>query len=181
MENSQNQNIQSDGILNIPQKTNNKPSKTQIVWSVIVLSLAIIFFGFLLFSKYANQNKIPKSVISDTLPAGYKFSVLKKDQYPTGFPKDIIVKGGVWQRSEDTIVGSGERQRIVELVYNDVDITKLATEYEATLLKNAWKEVSKTNSEELVVYNYSKNNDTLAFIISPKGTGSFVNIKYMDK
>lgn len=151
-----------------------------IVIGAIVL-IAVVYFGIKQYGVYS-QSKQFKSVTSATLPEGYKYNVQKADQYPEGFPILIVVREGnpLWQRGEDTKVGTGERQRIVELLYT-LDSTKIASLYEANMAKDGWKSTSDETMKKSGLYYYTKKADTFSIMIVPKGTGSFVNLKYSTK
>ncbi|MFA5791966.1 MAG: hypothetical protein WC884_02925 [Candidatus Paceibacterota bacterium] len=171
MENLQNQNT---NITNEP----NKLKKSTLI-KVLVLILAFLVLGSFFFIKFPMQKSGPVTV--DTLPVGYKFTVMEAEQYPIGFPKSLIVKDGIWQRGEDTTTGDGKNLKIVELIYKKIEPATLVLSFEKTFKNNTWLIDSTQNSILPVVRVFNKTKEgksevATLIIIKVNEVDSLVNI-----
>lgn len=188
MDNLQNQgSFQSAGSLppNISKKSNN----IKIIWSVAVLALVLIllFAGYPFLSKFFIQGEkaitesATKLVIKDTLPIGYKFEAMAQSKYPTGFPENLIVKGGVWQRAEDTTDGTGNKLKIVELLYKKIEPIALLPSFQKKFKDDGWVIVDTKISNSSSVQIFKKNADAITLLIVPTSKDSLVNITLTTK
>lgn len=178
MENLQNQNTE---ILNESDKVN-KLNFTKVL--ILVLILVLIVLGALFFVKFKAQKSGPVTV--PTLPVGYKFTVMEENKYPSNFPKNLIVKDGIWQRAEDTTAGDGKNLKIVELIYKNVEPSTLVLSYEKTFKSNTWLLDNIKNSNTPVVRFFEKiekgvNQIAILTIIKVNEVDSLVNITISTK
>jgi hypothetical protein len=173
IENGQNQNI---GFVEKPEKI----SVIKIL--ILIILVVIVIFAGLLLSKFLNKtNQVPKPVLSDTLPAGYQFKVMAQNKYPVGFPENLIVKGGVWQRGEDTTAGDGKNLKIVELIYKNTEPAVLASSFEKTFKDDAWLITGAANNNLPIIRTFNKtekgvNEMVTLTIIKVNNVDSLANI-----
>jgi len=145
--------------------------------SVLILLILVVVGWFL----YENLREKP--VISNTLSESYKFTVMAKDQYPTGFPENVVVKEGnpIWQRGEDTTTGDGQRLKIVELIYAKTEPAILVSSFEGTFKSEAWLIDEKQNNDTPIVRVFNKTKEGVSetatlIIIKINEVDSLVNI-----
>lgn len=153
--------------------SNNKKKYLPIFW-ILGVVLVFLLVG-IVYLKIKSQPRIIKS-----LPKGYELKSMEAGKYPEGFPESMIFSGGDWQRAEDTKVASGERYRIVEIVYSapgDV----ITEEYKKILVKAGWRIVELRNSNGSDIYSFTKNNEEMVLTFSPTSKDVFVNITYKTK
>jgi len=156
-----------------------KTSISKIVLPV-VLVLVCLFVGYLLFYKSSFQGeKSVAPVIYDTLPEGYKFDVMAENKYPEGFPESLIVKGGEWQRAEDTENGYGKRMRVVELIYKRIEPAFLLPLFQKNFEDNNWTTDEIRNTGSTIVRVFGKDSDTMTLTIVPISENSLVNFTYV--
>ncbi len=158
--------------------------KKPIFWIVLVLVLlaviATIYFVSIQPSAPLTQNTAPERVFNP-LPDNYQYTVMEKDKYPTDFPKSLMVKGGVWQRGEDTVTATGERLRIVELTYSSTTPTTLATSFQTNFEKAGWKTTDNKTEASLIVKTFTKKIDTVILTIVKVGDKVLANVTLRTK
>jgi len=122
-----------------------------------------------------------KPVIKDTLPEGYMFTVAPAGQYPAGFPKDLVlVKNPEILRGEDTIVGSGDNQKIVDLLV-EKPAAEIFSLYNTEMPKKGWENIM-SKDEEVKSLGFKKgDNQFYVTILSKSTTTSQVNLTYVVK
>ena len=202
MDQIQNPNVQPEANFGeIPKDSRSR--KGLIFWLavliLIVLGIAAVVYlkkgGKLLFlqEKSKTEKQPLKPVVGDQLPAGYKTTVVEKDKYPEGFPEKLVVKGNAmaWQRSEDTVDGSGMRHRVVDLTYK-MPQTDIISVYNTSISNSdlGWAIEQESNSLPTFVTVFVKKgvteDDTQRLVVvctpSPKGEGvSLVSLQYLTK
>ena len=178
---------QFDGFQNEPKQSNGR------IWLVLFVLLVFVLCAVFYFFVQKQSNTItPKPlIITKTLPVNYHTQVIAKNKYPTGFPEKLIVKKDLkgivnadptWVRSEDTIVGSGKRLKIVELLYQNISPTDLAPLYEKSFKANAFIIDEKLSNNTPVVRSFTSTAETATLIITKvKDKDSLVNITLSTK
>ncbi len=133
-----------------------------------------VFFGF-----KQNNNR---TKISTELPAGYKYTTMAKDQYPEGFPKDIVLTAGKAEflRGEDTFVATGAHYRVVEVAVSEKPDAVLKL-YKDTLPKSGWKLTVTMDQGNIHNLTFVKDQGQLMMTVSPAGDGSQMNLTYITK
>jgi hypothetical protein len=120
-----------------------------------------------------------KPNISNGLPAGYKFTPIAASQYPTGFPKDLVLeKSADPFRGEDTITGSGENQKIIEY-FSSSTLDAVYSLYKSGLPEAGWKLGVDTGSGQVKVLSFNKDANSFEVIITPHDNGSQVKLNYI--
>jgi len=117
--------------------------------------------------------------ISDKLPGGYKSMSVKAGQYPDGFPKDLVASGGLAPfRGEDTVDGSGARQRIVE--YYSTSTPQAVFElYKKILPQKGWDVLSESVKTEVKSLYLTDKKDIFQVVVAPRESGSQVALTYV--
>lgn len=149
---------------------------------IFVVILVLILVGYLVFFRPSGQPNKP--VISGKLPEGYHSQIIPKNKYPQGFPEKVIVKEGnpEWRGGEDTIVGSGKRLKIVELVYKKRDPATLAVSFEKTFKNEKWLLGGKQDKGSSAIRFFSKDlEEATLTIIKMNETDSLANITISTK
>lgn len=120
-----------------------------------------------------------KVVVSDKLPAGYKSTPVKEGQYPQGFPKDLVQSFGMAPfRGEDTIDGSGARQRIVE--YYSTSTPQAVFElYKKSLPQKGWKVLSESAGTDVKSLYLTDSKDIFQVVAAPHEGGAQVALTYV--
>ena len=164
-----------------------------LVWTfVFLLVICALFYFFINKSSPVNnpQNTthVIAPVVSQGLPPGYSYKVIAKNQYPTGFPKAVIVQSingvaPVWQRGEDTKTGDGTELKIVELLYAKTDPMDLAMAYEKSFKSNSWiLDISRLNNTPPVVRFFMQGKvSAIVTIIKVNSVDSLANITISTK
>jgi len=138
--------------------------------SVVVLLIVGVLYYAIVYKHGGLSNGVNK------LPEGYVYKTMEKDQYPVGFPKNIVVSGGVWQSGEDTKDATGHQIKIVELLYKNTASASVLASYEKSFKADGWVATPVQNSSTTSVENFTKNFNTVTLLVIQRGADAFVNL-----
>ena len=167
------------------------PHKVRIIVLASVAVVLIAAIGIVAYVHHranapmANGKPAPKAITVDHVPAGYKTTPVASGDYPSGFPKGVALDGDSPTRAEDTILASGQEDKVIE--YNAAPTPEvLYTMYQQQLpiVQPGWTLDSKQNdSSGMVLVFKDKTADKLQISFLPDTTngssGSHVRFDYM--
>lgn len=163
------------------------PNKSIWRWAVLAVLAVLAVCSFLFWLKEhklpgntaADNSKIVKSILP--LPAGYKAVPVTAGQFPSGFPKELVLEKNVKPVSgEDTIDGTGANQKIVEY-YSSSTPTAISKLYSDGLPKDKWAVVSQFTKDGVITLQFNSKDNLTTFMVTalPKAGGSQVTLAYV--
>ncbi len=140
----------------------------KIVLSILILIILGVLGWFL-------YNYTQGPIATNALPKNYV--VNNQKMFPDGFPMELIFEKdkSLWQRSEDTLNGSGERIRVVEVIYPNPTETFL-TDLTKYIESFGWKivESNTASDSQYTIYEISGNRFVVTTVSMESGL--FVNM-----
>ena len=173
--------IPTNNIVPPPPKPPTPGVPKKALWIIVILMLLAIALSawYWQITRPVIQNQ---PVVKEGLPQGYEFKALPRGQYPEGFPQELALSVGQMEvvRAEDTIVASGQNQKIVDIRTTDQP-DSLAGLYRNTLTdpKQGWQLITSETTDNITALVFKK--DTASFIVTiiPKDSGSQINLTYV--
>lgn len=166
---------------NVPVPQNNRGKGFWLRGLVLIL-IAILVGIFWLKTQnklwFSGRNKQP--VVSNKLPQGYAYQATDSNNYPDGFPKELVVSGGTWVRGESTKVATGETYKIVELSYNNTG-SSVSEQYKNTLLQAGWAIASLSSNSGSDSYIFKKDSQEMSATFTSTAKITLVNLTYKSK
>lgn len=155
-------------IPNEPQVESGKTKK--IVLSILIL-IVLVAVGWFLYGS------IQKPVVINPLPEGYVFNDRK--MLPEGFPLELFFEKdkSLWQRSEDTLTGFGERVRIIEAIYEEAEST-FVSDFKKHIESLGWTQTTSGGSGKSTYTIYEMNGNRFILTVTVTDTGLFVNMTH---
>ena len=170
--------IQANQVDNAPRQ----PQKYQKIYRVIAVLVLLVIALLAWYWLAKNRPLLNRPKVYNTLPKGYEFKALPQGQYPEGFPKELVLSVGQMEviRAEDTMVASGQNQKIVDIRAADKP-DSLAGLYRNTLTdpKQGWQLITSETTNNITALVFKKDTASLVVTIMPKDNGSQINLTYV--
>jgi len=140
--------------------------------------LGFLVLLFLVFAvSWILYNYMQKPVVINPLPTNYVTD--NRKMIPEGFPIELYFEKdkSLWQRSEDTLTGFGERVRIIEAIYEDHDKTFISN-FKKHIESLGWKQTLSDDSNKITYAVYEMNGNRFILATTNVDNGLFVNMTY---
>lgn len=145
--------------------------RTKKIVSSILILIILLAVGWFLYSY------LQKPAINNALPEGYVINDRK--MLPDGFPLELFFEKdkSLWQRSEDTLTGFGERVRIIEAIYEDAGET-FVSDFKKHIESLGWTQTVSDGSDKTTYAIYEMNGSKFILTVTDIDSGLFVNMTY---
>lgn len=166
--------------LNTPKAATKSISKWLWLVFVLVVMVGAAFWAVTILKTGEVSPDLTKGkpIINNTLPEGYKYVATGAGEYPTGFPKELVLfKDAKIIRGENTTDGTGVNHKIVDYTINQ-SLAEVTSQYQSKLPPLKWNLSGKPITQgTLQILNFAKDKTTLTVIISTKtATSSQVSL-----